>query len=128
VMSPSVMWLLQRMRNVVKKFYWNHICDHRTSIQCIPVLRLHSARIQPVPLKKRMKFRVGWITGHNRHQNHSEYCHLAPRRVLYMQLQGAREERMTAKHHTSLTPLLHFSIFVLNFADIITLLVVETNG
>jgi hypothetical protein len=50
-MSAREKWLLQRRRNAVKKFYWNHIYDCSVSIQHVPVLRLHLAWIQPVPLK-----------------------------------------------------------------------------
>jgi hypothetical protein len=41
VMSLNVMWLLWRMRNIMKKFFWNHIYDCRVSIEHVPVLRLH---------------------------------------------------------------------------------------
>jgi hypothetical protein len=55
VMSPYAIWLLQRMRNTVKKLHRNHIYNNRANIQHVPVLRLHSAQIQPVPLKKNVQ-------------------------------------------------------------------------
>jgi hypothetical protein len=62
------------MRNVVKKFYWNHIYDCRVSIQHVPVLRLCSSWIPPLPLKKRITLSVGKNHRHNSHQNHSGHC------------------------------------------------------
>jgi hypothetical protein len=103
------MWLLRRKRNVVKTFYWNHTYDGRVSVQHVPVLRLHSAHIQPVPLKKRMMFRVGQIPKHNRHKNCSAYSPLNFRREKYTNLQRAPEERMRVKHHTSMTALLNLT-------------------
>jgi hypothetical protein len=52
---------------------------------------------------------VGQVHRHNSHQTHSGHCPLAFRRVLYTHLQGAQEERMTLKHHTSV---MAFSCFI----------------
>ena len=46
----------------------------------VPVFRLHSAKIQPVPLKM-MMIRVGQIHRKNSHQNCSGHCPIAIRRV-----------------------------------------------
>jgi len=106
-LSSNVTRLLQRMRNV-KKFYWNHIHDCRVSTEQVPVIRLHSSRIQPLPLKMKKTLRLGQNHRHNSHQTHSGNCPLAYRRGQYTHLQGAPGERMTMKHHSSMTALLHF--------------------
>jgi hypothetical protein len=67
--------------NIVKKCCWNHSYDRRVNIPPVPVLRLHSAEVQPVPLKKMIMFRAGQIHRQNSGQNHSGHCHLAFRRV-----------------------------------------------
>ena len=101
------MWLLQGKTNIVKKFYWNYINDDGMSIQSVPVLRLHSAQIHLVPLKMMIIIRVGQIHRPNSQQNHSGHCPLTFRRLKYTHLWEAQEERMTVKHHTSITALLH---------------------
>jgi hypothetical protein len=53
------MWFLQRMSNVVKKFYWNHTHNHRVSIQSVLELSLNSAWIKPVLLNRMMILRAG---------------------------------------------------------------------
>jgi len=74
----------------------------------VPVLRLHSSWIQPLPLKMRIMVRVGQNHRHNCHLTHSGHCPLAYRREQYTHLQGAPDERMTVKHHSAITALLHF--------------------
>jgi hypothetical protein len=86
VTSPYAMWLLQNMRNTVKMFYWNHIYDHRVNIQRVPVLRLHSTQIQPVPLKN-MMIRFGLTHRKNGHQNCSGHCPCLQQSVAYTHLQ-----------------------------------------
>lgn len=113
--------LLQRMRNVVKKFYWNHIYNCRVSIQQVPVLRLHSSRIQPLPLKKRITLRVGQNHRHNSHQTHSGQCPTAYRRRQYTHLQGGPRQE-----NDSDAPLIndHSSplwVFMLYFAEFLSL-------
>jgi hypothetical protein len=92
--------VLQRMRNIVIKYYCDHTYDCKASVQRFPRLRLHSAHIQPVPLRKRIMFRVSQILRHNTHQNCSWHCPLAFRRVQYTHLEWAPGQRMTVKHKT----------------------------
>lgn len=108
-MSPCVMWFLCRTRNTVKTFYWHHIYDGTTNIQHVSVLRLQSARIQLVPLKKIIIFRLGHIHRHNSHQNCSGHCPLTFSRVWFTHLQGAQWERMPVGHHTPMTALRHLA-------------------
>ena len=114
------------MTNIRKTFFWNHIYDCRVSIQHTPVLRLHSARIQPVPLKMMMMFRVDQIHRHNSHKIAvdtavlpSEECHTPTDR-------GARGNNDSEAPYIIYRPT-PLSVFMLDFAEDVTLHVVETN-
>jgi hypothetical protein len=113
------MWLLWRTRNTVQKFCWNHIYDHRANIQHVPGLRVHSAQIQPVFLKK-MMFTVGQI---HRHKTTKITVHTA-----LSHLQGGQKGKNNSEVlpiNYSFTPL---SVFMLYFTETVTLLVVETKN
>jgi hypothetical protein len=100
----------------VKKFYQNNIYDHRPSIQYVPVFRLHSAQIQPVPLTKMGGPDPDTIA-----------TKTAFRRVLYTHLQwGPRGKNNSEAPHISDSSTL-LSIFMLYFTEIVTLLVVQTD-
>jgi hypothetical protein len=64
-MCPSATSLLQRMKNAVRRFYWNQTYNGRVSAQCILVLRLHSAQtLTSVPAFYRQK-EWRWQDGRN---------------------------------------------------------------
>lgn len=96
VMSASAMWLLQRRRNIVKKFWWNHIYDCSAKAP----FSLHSASTSE---DNDVHSRPHPQT-HKCHQNSSGHC---PPHI-----------------NDGSTPL---NIFMLYFAEIVILLVVETN-
>jgi hypothetical protein len=120
------MQFLRKMRNTVKKFYWHPIYDGRANIQHVSVLRLKSGRIQSIPLKMMMTFRLGHIHRHNSHPNRSGHCPPAFSRVWFTLLQGAQGDRMTVGHHTSMTALRHLA-FSSCISQTVTLFVVQTN-
>ena len=111
----------------MKKFYWNHIYDHRVNIQHVPMLRLHSAYIQPVPLKM-MMIRLGPDPHTKRPQKSQWTLPLSSAECsAHTHIQGTQEERMTVWHHTSMRVLCHLKEFSCCISEIVTLLVVETN-
>jgi hypothetical protein len=114
------------MRNIRKKFFWNHIYDCRVSIQHVLVLRPHSAWIQPVPLKMMMMmmmFRVDQIHRHNSHKNAVDTAVLPSEECSTPTYRGARGKNYSEA--LNITPL---SVFMLDFAEDVTLHVVETNS
>jgi hypothetical protein len=100
-----------------EKFYWNHIYDRTLSIQRVPVLRLHSARIQPVLLE--MMFRVGQIHRHNSHQNYLQ------KSVVYTFTGGLRGKNDSEGQHIN-DGSSRLSVFMLYFAETVKLLVMDS--
>lgn len=123
------MWLLWRIRNIRKKFFWKYIYDCRVSIQHTPVLRLHSAQIQPVPLKMMMMmmmFRVDQVHRHNSHKTAADTA------VLPSEECSTPTDRGTRGKYDSEAPYIIYrptplSVFMLDFTQNVTLHVVETN-
>jgi hypothetical protein len=114
------------MRNIRKKFFWNHIYDCRVSIQHVPVLRLHSAWIQPVPLKMMMMFRVDQIHRHNSHKTAVDTTVLPSEENSNPTNRGARGKNDSEAPYIIYRPT-PLSIFMCDFAMNVTLHVVETN-
>ena len=130
-MRPNVMWLLWRMRNIRKKFFWKHIYDCRVSILNAPVLRLHSARIQPVPLKMKMMmmmmmFKVNQVHRHNSHKIAVDSAVLSSEECSTPTDRGAKGKNESEAPYIIYRPTT-LSIFMLDFAEDVTLHVVETN-
>jgi hypothetical protein len=116
------------MRNIRKKFFWKHMYDCRVSIQHAPVLRLHSAQIQPVPLKMRMMmmFRVNQVHRQNSHKIAVDTAVLSSEECSTPIDRGARGKNYSKAPYIIYRPT-PLSVFMLDFAEDVTLHVVKSN-
>jgi len=99
------------------------------NIQHAPVLRLHSARIQPVPLKMMMMMMMFRVDQVHRHNSHKIAVDTA---VLPSEVCSTPTDRGTRGKNDSEAPYIIYrptplSVFMLDFAEDVTLHVVETN-